>query len=183
MLLMQELVVRDALEVPYYLPVDLPTNPGINGTALSPSADLEVPRANSNLLLRLVTIWIEEFLAMTASGQNGILLRSLLEAQNVEDGVPPLVFALAAGSRESVWALISESSHHPANPSSLREIDEMIEIAKSHYERASEEEKCELRKLFRALDADRDGKVSFQDFYEFCTHHTSTLTMYLSLRS
>ncbi|KAL2461125.1 E3 ubiquitin-protein ligase KEG [Abeliophyllum distichum] len=144
--------LRHLQEIPRSPPaspdIDLPTNPGINGTALSPSADLEVPRANPNLLLKLVSEGnldgVREFLAKTASGHTGILLHSLLEAQNAEgqtalhlacrrgsvelveaileykdanvdvldkDGDPPLVFALAAGSPECVWALISRDAN------------------------------------------------------------------------
>ncbi|KAL2463201.1 uncharacterized protein Fot_52857 [Forsythia ovata] len=66
-----------------------------------------------------------------------------------------------------------KSFNYPANPSCLREMDEMIEVAKSHFERASEKDKYELRKLFRAVDADKDGKVSFMEFYEFCTQRVS----------
>lgn len=126
--------------LPHLISSDLPSNPGINGTALYPSADLEVPQANPNILLRLVSegnldgvrlvcfnidlchiFWIwnlllwdlfsitpvlcREFLAKTASGHNGNLLHSLLEAQNAE-GQTALHLACRRGSVELVEAIL-----------------------------------------------------------------------------
>ncbi|CAA2942821.1 E3 ubiquitin- ligase KEG [Olea europaea subsp. europaea] len=105
--------LRHLQEIPRSPPaspdVDLPSNPGINGTALYPSADLEVPQANPNILLRLVSEGnldgVREFLAKTASGHNGNLLHSLLEAQNAE-GQTALHLACRRGSVELVEAIL-----------------------------------------------------------------------------
>ncbi|KAL3829814.1 hypothetical protein ACJIZ3_018616 [Penstemon smallii] len=88
---------------------DLTTNPVINGTAPSPSAELEVPQANPNLLHRLVSEGnfngVRELLEKTASGRGVSSLHSLLEAQNA-DGQTALHLACRRGSVELVEAIL-----------------------------------------------------------------------------
>ncbi|KAK4406391.1 E3 ubiquitin-protein ligase KEG [Sesamum angolense] len=110
---MLAIFLRHLQEIPRSPPAspdnDLPISPVINGIGPSPSAELEVPLANPNLLHRLVSEGnvngVRELLAKTASGHGQNLLRSVLEAQN-SDGQTALHLACRRGSVELVEAIL-----------------------------------------------------------------------------
>ncbi|KAL0413504.1 UNVERIFIED_CONTAM: E3 ubiquitin-protein ligase KEG [Sesamum radiatum] len=110
---MLAIFLRHLQEIPRSPPAspdnDLPISPVINGIGPSPSAELEVPLANPNLLHRLVSEGnvngVRELLAKTASGHGQSLLCSLLEAQN-SDGQTALHLACRRGSVELVEAIL-----------------------------------------------------------------------------
>ncbi|KAL0448688.1 UNVERIFIED_CONTAM: E3 ubiquitin-protein ligase KEG [Sesamum latifolium] len=110
---MLAIFLRHLQEIPRSPPAspdnDLPISPVINGIGPSPSAELEVPLANPNLLHRLVSEGnvngVRELLAKTASGHGQSLLRSLLKAQN-SDGQTALHLACRRGSVELVEAIL-----------------------------------------------------------------------------
>ncbi|KAL0291453.1 UNVERIFIED_CONTAM: E3 ubiquitin-protein ligase KEG, partial [Sesamum calycinum] len=110
---MLAIFLRHLQEIPRSPPAspdnDLPISPVINGIAPSPSAELEVPLANPNLLHRLVSEGnvngVRELLVKTASGHGQSLLRSVLEAQN-SDGQTALHLACRRGSVELVEAIL-----------------------------------------------------------------------------
>ncbi|PIN21983.1 MEKK [Handroanthus impetiginosus] len=110
---MLAIFLRHLQEIPRSPPTspenDLPISPVANGMAPSPSAELEVPLANPNLLHQLVSEsnlnGVRELLVKTASGHGPSLLRSLLEAQNA-DGQTVLHLACRRGSIELVEAIL-----------------------------------------------------------------------------
>ncbi|KAL0349443.1 UNVERIFIED_CONTAM: E3 ubiquitin-protein ligase KEG [Sesamum angustifolium] len=110
---MLAIFLRHLQEIPRSPPAspdnDLPISPVINGIGPSPSAELEVPLANPNLLHRLVSEGnvngVRELLAKTASGHGQNLLHSVLEAQN-SDGQTALHLACRRGSVELVEAIL-----------------------------------------------------------------------------
>ncbi|KAH6834259.1 protein kinase [Perilla frutescens var. hirtella] len=87
----------------------LPISPVINGIPPSPSAEVEIPLANPNLLHRLVSEGnfggVRELLAKTAVAHGRSTLHSLLEAQNA-DGQTALHLACRRGSVELVEAIL-----------------------------------------------------------------------------
>nr|XP_027079322.1 E3 ubiquitin-protein ligase KEG-like isoform X2 [Coffea arabica] len=88
---------------------DLAKYPMANGMKSSNLIDLDLHQDNTNLLHRLVSEGdlngVRELLARSASGQNGSLLCSLLEAQN-SDGQTALHLACRRGSVELVEAIL-----------------------------------------------------------------------------
>ncbi|KAI3448779.1 hypothetical protein Pfo_005444 [Paulownia fortunei] len=110
---MLAIFLRHLQEIPRSPPTspdnDLIMSPVINGMAPAPSAELDVPLANPNLLHRLVSEGnlngVRELLAKTASGHGQYLLHSLLKAQNA-DGQTALHLACRRGSVELVEAIL-----------------------------------------------------------------------------
>ncbi|KAL8028693.1 hypothetical protein ABFX02_14G177400 [Erythranthe guttata] len=110
---MLAIFLRHLQEIPRSPPTspdnDLPLSPVINGIAPSPSAELELPRADPNFLHRLVSEGnvngVRELLAKISSRYGQSLLHSLLESQNAE-GQTALHLACRRGSAELVEVIL-----------------------------------------------------------------------------